>query len=156
MKTLIYVLSFFAITSLNAQTEMIWLGGTPGQETNWNQPKNWSTNQVPSEDDWVIIKSTNSGHNAQPIITTEVTLAGLEIQAGATLTIATKGELTIDGAMTYNHGILNFGKITNSGMVSVANTGLTPLFPANFSIDNKGIFALLDDQNEVKYLAEMK
>jgi len=155
MKNLLIIIAVFATFSLNAQTEITWIGGTPGQETNWNQAKNWSTNQVPDEDTWVIIKATNSGHQALPVITSDIIIAGIEIQSNANLTIAQTGKLLIDGEMTYNYGILNVGKIINQGQVSVANTGLAPIYQPNTNIENHGSIAIFDQGSEVKYLAEL-
>ena len=97
MKQLIVLLSLLIPTMLTAQNTITWEGGTPGHETNWNEPRNWDANRVPNENDKVIILLRNNGHFAQPVIDREVHVAWVEIHAGAELTITSSGQLILDG-----------------------------------------------------------
>ncbi len=117
-------IAFLILVSIfvNAQNTVTWIGGTPGHETSWNVAKNWSDCHVPDETTHVIIKSLNSGHQAQPIIKRNENVASIEIQAGAKLTIEEAGKLTIDGEYTYSEGItLRGGSIVNNGEIYLYN-----------------------------------
>ena len=146
MKTIIIALLALSSTLVSAQNTIIWLGGTPGKETKWNEAKNWSKHQIPDEDSRVIIKYHNSGHHAQPVITENVVVASIEIQTSAILTILGNGHLLIDGAYAYSEGISIYGgKLMNDGIIKLYN------LPNNLSLDflnniqNTG-FVFIDDQ----------
>ena len=65
-----------------------WQGDTPGQETNWNEARNWSKNRVPDWRDEVIIPDVSSKGGFYPIIDTETySIAALKIMSGARLTL---------------------------------------------------------------------
>lgn len=118
MKNLIVLLAFFAPLALTAQNTITWKGGTPGKETAWNEARNWDMNRVPSEDDVVVIQVENNGHFSQPIISSEVQVAWVKINVGASLTIAGSGQLTVDGEYTYSEGISIYGgDLTAKGKV---------------------------------------
>lgn len=117
----LFFMLFYTINS-TAQKSTIWVGGTPGKETKWNEPRNWDNNRVPDENTHVIIKSTNSGHAAQPIISDLVEVAWIEIRQGAALTISASGQLIVNGAETYSEGIsIHGGKIQSSGRIILKN-----------------------------------
>jgi len=64
----------------------------------------------------------NSGHHAQPEIESNIEVASIEIQAGASLTIGEKGEVLIDGEYNFTEGIVNYGgSIINDGIISLFN-----------------------------------
>lgn len=99
---------------------VIWKGGTPGRETSWNEPRNWSTYQVPDESSQVIIKALHTGHHAQPVINDEIEVASIEVQTGGSLTITKTGKIVIDGVYQYTQGIINRGgSIVNEGQISL-------------------------------------
>jgi hypothetical protein len=106
---LLLLLSAFLPLLMNAQTTITWKGGTPGQENQWNEPQNWDAHRIPNENDRVVIKMTHNGHFSQPVINTKVHIAWLEIYAGAELTLAPSGQLTLDGTYTYSEGISMYG-----------------------------------------------
>jgi hypothetical protein len=164
MKTFAIFLFVLTTISLNAQFESnwrhvgasgfenVWLGGTPGQETNWDNPRNWSENRVPDEDSWVIVQNLNTGHHAFPIINSEVIISGIEVHAGASLKVAAAGELIIDGEYANNYGILNYGDVINEGRISIFNTALCPVLDERNKIQNLGAVALLDDTKDAECL----
>lgn len=92
-----------------SQSKLHWIGGTPGKQTLWDEPKIWSTNRVPTGSDLVVIKSHNGGQFSTPFINEQVVVAQLEIHHNAGLHIAPKGQLIIDGTYTYSTGLSNFG-----------------------------------------------
>lgn len=120
MKSLFFVISILSCTVLIAQKDVSWIGGTPGQETNWNEARNWSTNHVPDEFSNVIIKWANSGHHAQPVIDGEVEVLSITVQGNATLAINEQGRLIIDGEHAYTEGIqLYGGRLINDGQIEL-------------------------------------
>ncbi|MCF8246116.1 MAG: hypothetical protein K9J37_15645 [Saprospiraceae bacterium] len=83
-------------TQVKAQKINFWKGGAPGQESNWNCPKNWSEHQIPDAFQNVIVPDVSSGSGVYPTID----VSGLEVNAlvlesGATLTITKKGALEV-------------------------------------------------------------
>ena len=65
MKTLIIFLLTLSSSILVAQKSVTWVGGTPGSETSWDEPRNWSDHHVPNEFSNVFIPdvSTSSFSN---------------------------------------------------------------------------------------------
>lgn len=135
---------FFLTLAQTIFAQNTWIGGTPGSETDWNNPRNWSLNHVPDNGDLVVLiadVSTQSGFF--PVIAQDVPeIAFLNIEGGAKVTILTKGKLVVNGNSTFNHGIQNTGKMYNSGVLVIKNTALSPLAEFNNNIQNTGIFAL--------------
>lgn len=122
MKTLTLLIATILSTTAFSQTETQWIGGTPGQETEWHQAKNWSTNEVPDEETHVVIDYLNSGHNSQPTISENAVAASIELRSQGKLTIANNAELVIDGLDTYTEGIsLYGGQIENAGSIFFYN-----------------------------------
>lgn len=122
MKTIIIFLSMISATSVFTQNQITWVGGTPGQETDWMTAKNWDQNKIPDEFSNVIIKQNNSGHFSQPTLDQETVIASLELQSRAQLTIKKDGTLVIDGEAVYSEGILIYGGIIrNDGLILVQN-----------------------------------
>jgi hypothetical protein len=125
MRALIFVILSLISSITFAQVTVSWLGGAPGNENNWNDARNWSNHHVPDEDTHVIVKYTNSGHHAQPIIKTTVSVASISVYPNATLTVEKTGELLIDGTYHTTEGIaLYHGELINKGFISLANLDL--------------------------------
>ncbi len=146
MKNLIvmlFVLISGSLTSMEAQN--IWKGGTPGQETAWSVAKNWSESRIPDWTEDVIIANVSTSSGYFPVIDNEVeSIAHLEIQSGAILTILPTGKLIIDGGSTFNSGITLIGNINVDGDLEIKNTALYTI--ENLSgntIENKKMIALL-------------
>ena len=122
MKNFCFFFFLFLAINLSAQNSITWVGGTPGKETKWNEPRNWDSNRVPDENTHVIIQKTNTGHFAQPVVSDLVKVAWIEIRQGAELNIKASGQLIVDGADTYSEGIsIHGGKIQSSGRIILKN-----------------------------------
>jgi len=95
MKTiLILLLSFMTISSF-AQIASTWKGKTPGHETDWNWPSNWTNNSQPDEFTDVIIPLDNTLSGNYPVIKAKkIEINSLNIFPGASL-VMLKGELSI-------------------------------------------------------------
>lgn len=75
---------------------MIWKGGTPGQETNWHCPKNWSTGTVPDVFSDVVIPDVSTTTRALPEIRSgEVEVNRLTIAHNAGLSLAEAAQLVV-------------------------------------------------------------
>jgi hypothetical protein len=156
MKSLQPVFFCFAMTLLGclfattAVAQNTWVGGTPGAETDWEQPSNWSDQRVPDWTDQLVIianVSTASGHF--PIVDTAVPeVPCLQINAGAQLTVTENGHLVINGETTHNYGLLNIGRLYNAGQLTIEATALAPLADRSNLIENYGAIVIhsLDDQ----------
>jgi len=118
----ILLLSFLLPLAIIAQTTITWKGGTPGKENKWNEPKNWDSHRIPSEDDKVVIKMENNGHFSQAIIDSEVHINWLVLQSGAELRISESGKLLIDGTFQYSEGIsMHGGSLISEGNIILKN-----------------------------------
>ena len=83
-------------SQLKAQKINCWKGGTPGQATNWNCPKNWSIYQVPDAFQNVIIPDVSSGSGVYPTISEDgLEVNELALESGACLTIESSGGLNV-------------------------------------------------------------
>jgi hypothetical protein len=90
----------FALLSLTifcrAQVTHVWVGGNPQHRNDWNCPENWSTHQVPGPGANVLIPENRSNPGSYPVISTPSCMVNsLSINPGATITITSKGSLTI-------------------------------------------------------------
>ncbi|HSD33529.1 MAG TPA: hypothetical protein VLB49_16560 [Gemmatimonadales bacterium] len=84
-----------------------WLGDF---DSDWNQPLNWDTGKVPTSSDNVRI---SSGLNL-PALSTDVTVQGLTVDPGATIT--TGGfKITVGRSLDTGSGILGTGTVTLAG-----------------------------------------
>ena len=116
------VVAFGVIMAANSTlvAQNVWRGGTPGQEQEWNNPRNWSQNRVPDIDDIVLIPNTESRGGFYPVISKDAgPIYYLEVQGGATLSVTTNGKLMIDGVGKYEDAILLIGTIENKGEIRV-------------------------------------
>ena len=118
MKTLINLIAILSLFQLPAQAQMVWKGGSPGQETQWNEPDNWSQNRIPAANDLVIIP--NTGGEYDPVIDQPIApIYFLEIQGGASLHILSTGILVVDGGNSPEDGILLVGDLVNEGYIQL-------------------------------------
>lgn len=114
------------LATIDAQN--YWKGGTPGKETDWNTAKNWSKNHVPDWTEDVIIPDVSSQSGFFPVIENTIDpIPHLEIQSNAILVVLPKGNLIIDGSITYNSGIYLGGKIKSKGDVIIMNTAFVEI-----------------------------
>ena len=56
---------------------VLWQGGTPGRETDWNCPKNWSTGCVPDQNSEVLIPTYSIHDTYFPIVKERVTVRSI-------------------------------------------------------------------------------
>lgn len=99
MKNLLIVLLTMASTSLMAQNTVTWIGGTPGNETSWDEPKNWSNHHVPNEFSNVYIPDVSTSTFSNPTIKNGVIeLNSLQIVSTAKLTINKMAKLIVHGS----------------------------------------------------------
>lgn len=98
MKTLIIFLLTLSSSILIAQKSVIWLGGTPGNETSWNEPGNWSDHHVPNEFSDVYIPDVSTSTFSNPTIKDGIIeLNSLQIESTAKLTIQKMAKLIVYG-----------------------------------------------------------
>ena len=98
MKTLIILLLTLTSSILVAQKSVTWLGGTPGNETSWEEPKNWSTHHVPNEFSDVYIPDVSTSSFSNPTIKNgTIELNTLQIESTAKLTIQKMAKLIVYG-----------------------------------------------------------
>lgn len=98
MKILIIIAITFSTTFLFAQKTVTWIGGTPGSETSWDQPKNWSNHHVPNEFSNVIIPNISTSTFSNPVITKgTIELNSLQVESTAKLTIDKMAKLIVYG-----------------------------------------------------------
>ena len=156
MKTTIIGLFLLTTSFLHAQNTATWIGGAPGKETKWSEPKNWSDQRVPDEFSYVVISGRQSGHDAQPVITDLVEVASIELRSGASLVISSTGEVAIDGTDIYTEGIANYGgRLVNHGVINLMNIdGLTADRFAE-AVEGEGIVFLNGRSYHAEELAEL-
>ena len=93
MKTLLIAIFTLTATFISAQNTVEWIGGTPGKQSDWNEPKNWSNHKVPDVFSNVIIPNVSSTTLSSPIIPEGI----VEINS---LTINAMGELVVEEEAT--------------------------------------------------------
>ncbi len=98
MKTLIIFLLTLSSSILVAQKSVTWVGGTPGSETSWDEPRNWSDHHVPNEFSNVFIPDVSTSSFSNPTIKDGVIeLNSLQIESTAKLTIQKMAKLIVYG-----------------------------------------------------------
>lgn len=106
-------------TCASAAMTYTWTGTT---DTNWATATNWSGNAVPTESDDVVIPDVAN----DPVITTNVEVSSIDIEASAVLTISTNSlkinnNTTLNGELNIASGASFFpwAMITGSGSATV-------------------------------------
>lgn len=151
MKTL-PITSFFLLIALAANTQVYWEGNTPGSETDWMEPQNWSAGQVPGWKDDVVIPWQS--HGLYPEVSCVAPLIqSLQVQKGAALTIQPEGVLTVDAAEKEEGGILLNGYLFNFGVLTLTEMELAPVESQLSHLDNHGVCSLVTDDGHIPLLA---
>ncbi len=89
MKTLLIAIFTILSTLTYAQQSVTWIGGTPGNETNWHEARNWSNNKVPNEFSDVVIPNVSSSTFSAPVIMNDrIELNSLQIASNGKLTVS--------------------------------------------------------------------
>jgi hypothetical protein len=124
--TLLFLLLLLGTLS-PLQAQKTWTGTT---STNWNTGSNWLPSGVPAATDNVIIPNVAN----DPSISAVAVAKSVTVQAGAVLTTAAAGSLTIDGSAAA--GMLNQGTVQNNGTITIGTTlGVT-----EYGLNNEGSF----------------
>lgn len=122
------------VPATNVTTPLTWTGLT---DTDWNTPCNWSPASVPTQNNEVVIPAAANAPVIGPGIAAHAKT--IEVQAGATLTIASTAGLTVhntkilSGAATVFY---NAGTVQNNGVLTLGTAALT----ADFGLLNAGDF----------------
>ncbi len=91
-----FCLLFCFANTATAQTKVTWKGGTPGQENNWNCPKNWSNHRVPNEFSDVVIPDVSTTTLAAPVIKGgHFEVNSIQFLSNAALTIERDAQLVV-------------------------------------------------------------
>lgn len=118
--------SLFLVFCVNvfSQKITIWKGGTPGQENNWNCPKNWSTSQVPDDFCNVVIPNVSTTTFAYPVIYKgDMEVNALFLEYGAYLTIEKEAQLVVFG----NFEVISKDCLLVKGKLQLLSDGTTGL-----------------------------
>lgn len=158
LKTLLLVFLFVCLTPSTgiSQKTNYWKGGNVADPANWYNPFNWSLNTIPDFYHIVVIKNTDSKGKHYPIIKNErqVEISFLELENDVSLLIELTAQLKINGATTYNYGIIGDGRIINYGEVIIQNTALKPI-EGKVAIDNYGQFLIFRSGEKPDSLAQL-
>jgi hypothetical protein len=123
----IFILCFgwLALTQVNvlrAQQTAIWKGGFPGQENNWNCPRNWNLQKVPDANCHTVIPMLLSEQKNYPVLSSpDQEVYSLVIEANAELTILPNGKIHILGLSPYDKPFWNSGTLKLSGTLQLPN-----------------------------------
>lgn len=131
MKSRLFVSAFlfsflFAFSpSLRAQRTFYWEGGTPGRESNWNCPDNWSSNAVPDAFSNVIIPDVSTRSRVYPVLSHKnAEVNSLVLESGSSLAIQEGSCLVVFDSME-RFGLNNLdvrGTLTLKGNLAVAGS----------------------------------
>ncbi|MFZ4708001.1 MAG: GEVED domain-containing protein, partial [Bacteroidales bacterium] len=129
--------------SVSAAVPIVWVGSA---STDWNTAGNWSTNVVPTASDNLTIPDVAN----TPVINHDpgsfAACNNMNIEAGATLTIAAGKALTVNGTLTNNAGVTGLVILS-----TVAGTGSllhnTAFVPATINSYITGNTSLLSGVN---------
>ena len=110
-----------------AQDRATWLGGTCGREKAWETASNWSTNQVPDKETSVVVPFRSSGHQAQPVISSDAFAAIVKVEGQASVTITEQGKITIGEEFAETFGVKLLGdEFNNSGAIYLVDIAAKP------------------------------
>lgn len=100
VSALLFSFLFVYSPSLRAQKIVYWEGGTPGMESNWNCPDNWSTNAVPNAFSDVIIPDVSTRSRVYPILShKDAEVNKLTLESGAALLVQNGSCLVVFDSM---------------------------------------------------------
>lgn len=111
----------FALFFLPLQAQQVnqWVGGDPGRENDWNNPKNWSLQRVPDWTHDVLIGQTDGSRRVNPVIGKgkEISINSLAVYTNASLTVSTGGSLYIHGINSFGTALWNDGVVKANGRI---------------------------------------
>ena len=119
--------------TINGLPTFTWTAGAG--TTDWNNPSNWSGNQVPSSSDDVTIPTHPSGGNIFPAVTSNSQCKDITVGSGASLSINSGITLSVYGDFS-NSGTNTFGigTISMSGSAAQVISGYNTF--TNLTINN--------------------
>ncbi len=114
-------------------TPMEWVGGTAGNETNWNTAANWACGFVPGIGDNATIPA---GTTYQPTLATadSATVKNLIIASGATVVVNSNATLAVKGNLINNGSVTGGGALSMSGSSAQHIQGIGSV--NNFDLNN--------------------
>ncbi|MBN2175838.1 MAG: T9SS type A sorting domain-containing protein [Bacteroidales bacterium] len=131
---------FYVLTTIDITTgggiDYMWVGGTPGFETDWFTATNWLPVGVPTEADNVEFPGTKAG---PCILSGSATVTNLLISGGS-LTIADMSDLTVNGTFQ-NDGTF----VIASNGIAVPGGGESGSFIDMMGVSGTGIFEFQRD-----------
>ena len=98
--------------------------------TAWTTVSNWSRGTVPGTTENITIPDVSSGSGNDPIITSDVSLGGITINSGASLTISSNS-LTVTGTMDINDNLYIDNATVNADGIFDATGGIIDFTNAN-------------------------
>jgi hypothetical protein len=106
-----------------SEVYVAWIGGAPGQETNWHEPSNWSIGEVPDCNQAGMVKIYPVTY--LPVVSQPAVFRDLVIAEGAVLSIAATGSLGQCPVTTEPLSLVNRGQLlfTANGSQPVRLTG---------------------------------
>ncbi|MEO1260816.1 MAG: T9SS type A sorting domain-containing protein [Bacteroidota bacterium] len=120
------LLLIIGLSAFSAQAQ--WTGAV---NSDWHNPGNWVGGNIPTSIDFVFIDPATR----DPVISTSVTLYGMQVNPGAGLTINSNGKLNLRN-FDYRLAILdNLGTVTNNGEINIISFA-----SENYAILNEGTF----------------
>ncbi|MEO1260814.1 MAG: MopE-related protein [Bacteroidota bacterium] len=127
MKVFQFLLLFiFGLFTFSAQAQ--WTGAV---NSDWNNAGNWVGGNIPSSVDFVFIDPSTRN----PVISTSVTLYGIQINPGAGLTINSSGKLSLRNFDPRLAILDNRGSVTNNGEINIISFA-----SEDYAILNEGTF----------------
>ena len=147
------IASFLLLICLTANAQAYWLGGAAGRETDWMEPRNWSTGQVPGWQDDVIIPYQDQSLYPEVRCVAPL-IQSLQISKEASLAIGPEGVLTIDAYEKEETGMVLEGFIFNYGALILTEMELEPVESQLSHLDNQGICSLVTDAGHITLLAQ--
>ncbi|MCF6241112.1 MAG: putative Ig domain-containing protein, partial [Bacteroidales bacterium] len=103
--------NIFTLSTTYVSQDFTWDGS---QSVVWNDAANWYVNLVPTALDSVIIAS---GMPNDPTISIDAVCGGMDLQAGATLTINSGASLTLSGDLVMNGDVLLKSDANGTGVL---------------------------------------
>ncbi|MEP5613923.1 MAG: LamG-like jellyroll fold domain-containing protein, partial [Cyclobacteriaceae bacterium] len=127
--------SFYTYASANEESQVAWVGGASGAETDFNNANNWSNCVVPANTESIILESGLSNY---PVLTQNTQVVDLIIESGATFGLG-GFELTVTGRLTNNGTFTHSnGKVTFAGSAEQQLSGSSATTLYDVEVNNPG------------------
>ena len=105
----------FEVVFVSSPLQITWNGSA---SNNWNDPNNWTPNQVPDFCSEITIPVTGT----LPILTGDKTITDLNIHSGANLIVSTGATLNIDGDLNMYSESDSYSGLILKGTIAVSGT----------------------------------